>query len=109
MITINAHRVRATLHKMGGTYVTAVSNAVRQDAGVTAGDTVEVTIEPDTDEPDVEVPADLAAALAEAAVTEVFGRLTPFRRREMVDAVVSAKKADTRARRVGQAVARLAG
>jgi len=107
IITIDGHPVRATLHKMGGTYMTAVNKAVQRQVGATAGDTVEVTVEPATEEPGVDVPGDLVAALAEAGAAEAFDRLTPFRRREMVKAVVSAKKPGTRARRVSQAVAGL--
>jgi hypothetical protein len=106
LITINGHRVRATLHKMGGTYMTAVNKEVQRQAGANAGDTVAVTIEPGEDEP-VEVPGDLAAALDGAGAREAFERLTPFRRREMVTAVISAKRPETRARRIAQALDRL--
>jgi hypothetical protein len=107
LITINGHEVRACLHKMGGTYMTAVNKSIQQQVGATAGDTVEVTIEPDLEDNPIELPGDLVAALAEADVREAFDRLTPFRRRELVKAVTSAKKPETRARRIGQAIDRL--
>ncbi len=107
LITINGRPVRATLHKMGGTYMTAVNKAVQQQVGATAGDTVTVTIEPDAEDGVVDLPDDLTTALADEGVRDAFDRLTAFRRREMVKAVVSAKKPETRARRIRQAVDRL--
>lgn len=107
LITINGQPVRATLHKMGDTYMTAVNKAVQQQVGATAGDTVTVTIEPDAEDRIVDLPDDLTTALADEGVRDAFDRLTPFRQREMVKAVVSAKKPETRARRIRQAVDQL--
>ncbi|MER6433759.1 YdeI/OmpD-associated family protein [Streptomyces sp900105245] len=104
LLTINGHSIQATLHKMGGTYMTAVNKAVQQQVGATAGDTVSVTIQLDTEEQGVDLPEDLGAALADAGAQGAFDRLTLFRQREMVKAVTSAKKPETRARRIGQAV-----
>ena len=52
----------------------------------------------------VEVPADLAAALAEAGLREAFDRLSFSHRREHVNAITEAKKPETRARRIAKAL-----
>jgi uncharacterized protein YdeI (YjbR/CyaY-like superfamily) len=103
-LTINGHAVQATLHKMDGSYMTAVNKKVQEQIGATAGDTVTVTIEPDTTEHIIELPDDLASAINAASAMEAFDRLTPFRKRELLTAITSAKKPETRARRIGQAV-----
>lgn len=82
-----------------------VNKEIQQWAGATAGDVVRVTVEPDIEDRPIEVPADLATALAGAGVRPAFDALTPFRRREMV---ASAGKPETRARRIETTVTALA-
>jgi len=104
IVTINGHRVRTTLHKMGGGYMMAVNAELRRQLGVDAGDTVHVSVEPDGAPPAVEVPDDLAAALDAAGRRAAFEALSPFRQTEMVKSVTGAKRPETRARRVAQAI-----
>ncbi len=59
--------------------------------------------------PDVVPPADLLAAIARAGLREVWEKLPPSHRREHAEAVVGAKKAETRARRIDKAVGMLRG
>jgi uncharacterized protein YdeI (YjbR/CyaY-like superfamily) len=66
---------------------------------------VVVTLERDSGERTVEVPDDLAAALAEAGAREVFDKLSYSHRREHVAAINDAKKPQTRQRRIANAVA----
>jgi uncharacterized protein YdeI (YjbR/CyaY-like superfamily) len=63
-----------------------------------------VAVERDTAERTVEVPADLAAALAEAGLREAFDGLSFSHRREHVNAINEAKKPETRARRIAKAL-----
>ncbi|MEU4197140.1 YdeI/OmpD-associated family protein [Kribbella sp. NPDC026611] len=108
LLTINGEPVRATLHKMDGTYMTAVNKDVQRQVGATAGDTVDVTIELEAaEDQNVEVPHDLAIALAQADATRAFDQLTRFRQRETIKNVTSAKKPETRARRIRLTVERL--
>ena len=76
----------------------------RAAARVAAGDTVEVTLELDSETRTVDVPADLAEALDAAGATEAFARLAFSRRKEHVRAVEDSKKPETRARRIAKAV-----
>ena len=89
---------------MGGENLIGLNKAVREAVGVAAGDTVAVEITVDGAERSVEVPDDLAAALADAGATEAFAALAPSHRKEYVRWVTEAKKAETRASRIAKAV-----
>jgi hypothetical protein len=59
---------------------------------------------------EVAVPNDLAKALAASPQAQtVFEKLPPSHRRDYVEAIMEAKKAETRARRIAQTVAKLEG
>lgn len=69
------------------------------------GDEVTASIELDTAEPVVEVPADLAAALdADPQLRAAFAALPYSHRKEHVRAITEAKRPETRARRVAAAI-----
>ena len=65
LVTIGPHTYRSTVAVYGGVPMLPLSAENRTAAGVTAGETVEVGLALDTMERTVDVPADLAAALAE--------------------------------------------
>ena len=104
-VTINGFTWRSTVMRYGERYYLPVNARNRQGAGVAAGDRVEVLLELDADERDVTVPADLADALAAAGLREAWDACSYSHRREWVEAIESAKRAETRTRRVGRAVA----
>lgn len=84
--------------------------ATRQAAGVAVGDHVTIRVERDDRPREVAVPDDLAAALdADPSVRALFDGLAFSHRREYVEWVEGAKKAETRARRVAQTVERVRG
>jgi hypothetical protein len=99
-VTINGYTYRTTLAVMGGTSMLSLSAQHREAAGLAAGDTVDVTLELDTEPRTVEVPADLAAALTERGAREVFDALSYSARKEYVRQVESAKAQETRDRRI---------
>ena len=83
----------------------ALARAAREQAGVEIGATYEIEIAAGEQARVVEVPADLAAALAaDPAVYAAFQALAPSHRKEFVRWVTEAKKASTRADRVAKAV-----
>ena len=99
-------RFRTTIEL--GVSMLLLSAANRTAAGVAAGDEVEVGIELDTAERTVEVPADLGAALdAATGARAAFDALSFSRQRERVQSVESAKKPETRQRRVEKIVGEL--
>jgi len=108
-VTINGYGYRSTVASMGGRYMLPISAENRQGAGVAAGDEVEVTLELDTAPREVAVPADPAAALEDAPEAKrFFEGLSYSRKLRYVLQVESAKKAETRQRRVADTVTRLA-
>ncbi len=105
-ITLNGHTFHVTLGSMGGRAMIPVSAERRGAAGVAAGDVLEVESVLAA-APPIEVPDDLAAALADAGLRERFDALASSHRKEHVRAVVEAKAADTRARRIVKAIEKL--
>lgn len=103
-VTLREHTYRTTVASMSGRFLIPVSAEVRAAAGVAAGDELDVGIEPDTAPRTVEVPADLAAALAAAGASSAWSRLAYTHQKEWVRSVAAAKKPETRARRVAAAV-----
>jgi hypothetical protein len=107
-VTINGYSYPSTVGSMGGRSLIPVSAEVRSKAGVSAGDEVDVDVVADDSPRQVEVPADLAAALdREPAARDAFGRLSYSGKRRYVLAIEQAKTAETRQRRIGKAVAEL--
>jgi hypothetical protein len=95
---------RSTVAPMGGENLVGVSAEHRAAAGVSAGDELEVELEHDTEPRVVEVPEDLASALAEDPdARRFFDGLSYSHQRAYAEWVASAKKPETRAARVGQA------
>ncbi|WP_158289623.1 YdeI/OmpD-associated family protein [Paenibacillus flagellatus] len=108
--TVNGVPLRGSLMPNGdGTHYLVVNRSVREEAGVTAGDVVRVELEADLDERTVDVPGDLLAALdANEAAAAFFVKLSYSHRKEYVEWIVSAKKDETRIRRIGQAIEMMA-
>ena len=108
VVTLNRHTYRSTIASMGGQFLLPVSAEQRELAGVAAGDWVTVTVELDQAPRTVEVPADLAAALAkQKGARAAFDAAAPSARKEFVRQVETAKAAETRARRIAAIVAKL--
>ena len=104
-VTIRDFSYRTTVAPMGGRFLVPVSADVRQQAGVAAGDSVEVDIEPDTQPRVITPPADLAAALdAEPAVRAFFDGLSYSNQQWHVLSVDGAKTPETRQRRIRKSV-----
>jgi hypothetical protein len=98
-VTIKGYTWPSTVANMHGCQFIVVNATARAGAGVKAGDTVTVTLEPDTDKRDVEIPPALRRALG-ARLTAKFQALSFTHKKEYVQWFTEAKKDDTRARRV---------
>lgn len=104
-ITLHEHTYRTTVARMGGRFLVPVSAEVRRTADVTAGDELDVGIELDDAPRTVDLPADLAAAMAEVpAAAQAWPKLSSTHQKEWARSVEDAKKPQTRARRVAAAV-----
>jgi hypothetical protein len=106
-VTINGTTLPFRLARMGDENLIGFSKAKRAEADVEIGDTHRVVIELDAGERQVDVPADLAAALKTAKVTKQFDALAYSHRKEFVRRVTEAKKPETRARRIADTVAKV--
>ncbi|HET7082844.1 MAG TPA: YdeI/OmpD-associated family protein [Candidatus Limnocylindria bacterium] len=104
-VTINGYAYRSTVAVLGGRFMVPVSNEVRANAGVAAGDEVEVGMELDTAPREVAVPPELASELSrDRAAKAAFEVLSYSRKRLLVDPIANAKTAETRDRNVAKAM-----
>src|SRR3954447_23329741 len=102
---VNGYTWRTTVTRMRGEFLLGLNRAVRQEAGVEAGDTVEVKLELDTAPREVELPEALASALAgDSEARGAFDRLAYTHRKEYALWIDEAKRDETRQRRVAQAL-----
>jgi len=108
--TLNGFPFRATLEPDGeGGHWLKVDRKLREAAGAEAGDVVTLEIAPVAEEPEPGVPADLRKALAAAPkARELWSDITPIARKDWIHWIVSAKQAETRARRIRNACSMLA-
>jgi hypothetical protein len=80
--TVSGYTWRTTVMRMRGEFLLGLNRAVRNAAGVEAGDTIEVALDLDTTPREVEVPEPLANALAEDSEARAISNswLTPTAR-----------------------------
>jgi bifunctional DNA-binding transcriptional regulator/antitoxin component of YhaV-PrlF toxin-antitoxin module len=109
VVTINGtFSYRTTVGVMSGKFMIPVSAERRKEANIKAGDPIEVTVEMDTAERTVEIPADLAIALGKnKKVKAAFDKLAYSHQKEHVRAVEDAKKPETRAARIERIITAL--
>lgn len=108
-VTVDGFAYRSTIASMGGRFLIPFSSDKRAATGIRGGDAITVEVTLDTAPRTVEVPADLAAALAAAAAVDAFAALAPSAKKAHVTNVETAKAAETRARRIEAIVAKLGG
>ena len=108
--TLAGRAFKATLEPDGqGGHWLKVPRALREAAGVDAGDSVALAIVPAAKEPEPRVPADLRQALAASPVAKAqWAAITPVARRDFIQWLATAKQAETRARRIRNACDMLA-
>ena len=102
---VHGYRWRTSIARMGGEYWLGVSAANRAGAGVTAGEVLEVEVTLDTAAREVEVPEDLARALAADPAAKAFWDTLSFsNKRYHVEQITGAKTDATRERRVAKSI-----
>jgi hypothetical protein len=103
--TVNGVPFRSRLMVYGGVTWLGLRNELRSEAGISDGDSVDVELDRDDAPREVEVPAELAAALASDSVAGgVYESLSFTHRREYAEWIGDAKKEETRTRRVAKAL-----
>jgi hypothetical protein len=106
VIVNGGYRFHGRIGRRGGETLLGFNKAVREAAGVQAGDTVELVIALDDGPPQIDVPADLSTALdADQAARAGFHGLAPSHRKEWARWMAEAKKPETRERRIAETVA----
>jgi hypothetical protein len=104
-VTLGGHSYRTTVASRGGQFLVPLSAENRGQAGVAAGDDVDVEIVLDTAPRELEIPADLAAALAADPEAQArFESLSYSRKQGFVLPIGQAKTEETRQRRIAKVV-----
>ena len=107
-VTIDGYTFRTSIARMGGRYLFGVNNERRAESGLTPGQTYDVDLELDTAVREVEIPEDLAAALAAEPEAKAFFDSLSYSKQQWHTLQVSgAKQPETRAKRVNTSVAML--
>ncbi len=107
-VTLNGYTFRTTIAAMGGPPCIGIRTSYREAAGLEGGEKVEVRVALDDEPRVVTPPADLAKALKAAPPAwDHWRELSYTHQREHAEAVEGAKKPETRARRIANAVAML--
>lgn len=107
-VTVNGVTLRTTVAMYGGKSFVGFRKEICEAARLEMGRTITVAIELDAEPRVVDVPKDLARALAKnGAARQRFEALSYSHRKEHVQWVSKAKKEETRARRIARVVDRL--
>ena len=108
VVTLAGYSYRSTVAAYGDVFMLPLNAEHRTAAGLKAGDEVTVTLELDETPRTVDVPDDLAAALAaQPGARARFDALAYSARKEHVRQAETAKAAETRTRRIAKIVAEL--
>ena len=97
---------RGTLVRMGSeNHILIILKSIREQVGKTFGDEIKVSVEADVEERVATVPAELKRVFkSDKEAKSAFEKLSYSHQKEYVKWIEEAKKAETRARRVEQAI-----
>ncbi|MDF2815303.1 MAG: hypothetical protein K0Q81_1503 [Paenibacillus sp.] len=107
--TVNGVSYRSSLMPNGdGSHYMVVNKDIRDQAGVTQGDTVQVTMELDTEAREAIAPDDFQSVLdLDEAARLAFDKMAYSHKKEYINWIEEAKKAETRASRIEKAIVKL--
>ncbi|TMD71662.1 MAG: DUF1905 domain-containing protein [Chloroflexi bacterium] len=104
-VTINGYTYRNAIAPMGGVFMLGISEEVRNRSGVQGGDTIDVDVELDTQPREVEVPPELAKALAkDAKAKKYFESLSYSKKYALAAPIANGKTPETRSRNLARAM-----
>jgi hypothetical protein len=107
-VTLNGHSWSTRIAILRGRYLIGLSNAHRSAAGVAVGEPVDVEVELDTEPINVTEPTDVAQVLDSDPLARAgYDRLTISQRKQHIRVIESAKRPETRARRIETMLAAL--
>ena len=109
-VTLNGYTYRSTIASMGGTVCIPLRKSNRKAAGLEGGEKLAVEIALDQEAREVLLPADLEQALlADKRASNAWQALSYSHKREHVESIEGAKRAETRTRRLVAVMRSLAG
>ena len=104
-VTLNDYSYRSAVGKMSDKFMISLSAENRKNANVKGGDTLEVTLELDTESRTVELPPDLQTALDKnKAAKAAFDKLAPSKKKAIALSITEAKTETTKIKRIEKAV-----
>jgi hypothetical protein len=104
-VTVNGYVYKSTVAVYGGSYYLPVRKSHRDAAHVKLGQTVDVTLEIDDEPRIVDVPPELEQELKKNKKARLAWEKLSFScKREHVEAILEAKRPETKARRIQQAL-----
>jgi hypothetical protein len=104
-VTLNGYSYRSAVGKMGDKFMISLSAENRKNANVKGGDTLEVTIELDTEPRTVELPSDLQGALDKNKTAKAaFDKLAPSKKKAMALSISEAKTEATKIKRIEKVI-----
>jgi|SRR5215469_575978 len=105
-VSVQGLIARTTLIPAGnGQHRLFINGKIRKKVGVDAGSLVGITLRRDKKPNELDVPADVSAALCKTSgAQEAFKAITPALRREFLRWVLRAKRPETRAKRIERAI-----
>lgn len=106
-VTVNNYTYQSTAAVMGGKSLVVFPTKDRDASGAKAGDVITVTLELDAGYRNVDVPAELSAALQANNLDITFHDLAYSKRKEYARQVADAKAEDTKARRIEKIIEQL--
>lgn len=108
--TIDGHPYRGSIAPYSGKHYMVVKREIREAIAKTGGDTIHVVMERDLEERIVAIPDDFREALNQnKSVKVAFDKLSYTHRKEWVEWIDGAKKAQTRASRITKAIEKIEG
>jgi hypothetical protein len=102
--SFNGVPYRGSIVRMGEVAILGVTKAIMEAAEVSPGEKLDVVVELDLEPRHVEIPAEFAEALARAGLRDAFEAMSYSHRQEHVEAILEAKREDTRQRRIENAL-----
>jgi Bacteriocin-protection, YdeI or OmpD-Associated/Domain of unknown function (DUF1905) len=108
--TIDGYPYRGSIANMGEGHCMVVKKEIRQVIGKSAGDTVKVVMDIDTEPRIVEVPEDFQQVLNNnPKAKEIFDTFSYTHKKEYVQWIEGAKKQETRENRIKKAIEQIGG
>ena len=101
-VTVNGYTYQSTATAVNGKCMVVFPQKDRDAAKAKAGDEIRVTLELDSGVREVQMPAELTKALADAKLLETFNAQTYSKRKEFARQVSEAKTDETQARRIAK-------